>query len=219
MAMAYVQKTSNNGFGSSPSLTLTLTAGNFMWVVIAGHNPTDSAYPSSISDNQSNSYSTFTQRNDQTDLYLTVYKVANVTGGSTTVSITLANSSDYSVAALEYSGGVTSGGDLGNQFDSGNFASSGDSGSLFTFTGGMCLATEITNTPGTITNTGSFTERVNIASNNVPMSITDLLPISNGSHSNTWSFSTASNYQGIIAAWQAFVPPATKPFLLQDFAV
>lgn len=219
MSIAYVQQVHSAGFGSSASLTLTPTAGNFIWVIIAASDPVNSGYPTGISDNQSNSYVFQQQRNDQSDTYLTYYLVyAAANSSSTSISISFGSSIDYACAALEYSGmEADSGGNLSNQTDNGNFVTSGDSGSLFIFSSpGMCIAAVLTDNiaGGTITHTGSFNERVNISSAQIPLSVADLMFSSTGSKSTTWSFNGSCNYQAAITGWKVAPPPVAKPGML-----
>lgn len=213
MSFAFVQKTSNTGTAStSGAVTLTTTAGNLVWLIAAAINAVDTGVPTwSSSDTVQTPFS----RNDITNMYLSSSVVNPAGGGSTTYTATWNSATNWAIAALEYSGQAASS-SIGNQFSSATLDSSPTSGSLFVFSAAMVLASNTNDAVQTYTNTsGTFTERVNITGT-IPLSITDRF-ISSGSQQGTWSLPNPADWQGIINGYSQFVPPPTKPFMLNDF--
>jgi hypothetical protein len=211
--ITFVQEQHATGISSSGSMTLTLTAGNYVHLVVASATGDQ---PSSVTDNHGGSFTaSFYRSADETNLYITTYKIPNVTGGSTTYTVNFSTAGQYSIAGLEYSGLDPSlgTGDLANQFDHGASATTSDSGTLFLLSQPYLAVAWVAST-GSInfTNTGSFTQRVNIGtSGSFSLQVCDFVGTATGTKSNTWSMDGTADWEGTIGAWkQAPAPSINK---------
>jgi hypothetical protein len=212
MAIAHVQHVSSQGSGSSATLNITVTAGNTLILIIAAHNSNgDDIVPTSISDGH-NTYGTPNHRYYNSSLNGTCgVTISSVTGGALTITMNWPSSTDYAVAAFEYSGINPSGFDGFSAGDDGSGSSSDDTTFFLFMANSIYLGWTTCDASNTFTQTSAYTERLNL-SGFISLAVVEKIGHTGGNQ-GTWSMSTTANWAGIGLGYAPFVPPASKPCL------